>query len=317
MNKIDLQIEQTDFLKGLEIAGKSFNTVKNYKTDLNCYNKYRVQKGRDLYLSEMTISEVNEYCAHLDGLYNSPNSIRRRIQALRIFFDYLLQKGLVESNPLKMAAVSPKRVDKPMPPSFKGIIDLYKHLHSLTDSIKPLEKLTAFRNLVLVELIYTAGLKVSDIATLTNRNIFKQKENYRVLISHPKRDPYSIELDSNFTEFFETYSHLLEEQKNKDDIDFENLLYNGNPYKILSGGLSPRGIEVLFKDFSKKIDNKITAKSLRQACIFRWICSSKEDSSIKEWLGVQPQYSLKPFHELLKNEPDTHSFKEVTLEKEL
>jgi site-specific recombinase XerD len=312
MKKIDLLDEQKNFLTKLENDGKSFNTVKNYRTDLNCYNKYLAANGRELHINGMTLTEVKEYGQHLESLYNSPNSIRRRIQAMRIFFDFLLARGLVESNPLKQAIVSPKKVDIPRPASFPCIIQLYKNLEKQTTSEKNLEKLAAYRNLVLIELIYGGGLKVSDIALLTNQSVFRNNDGeYRVMINHPKRDTYSIELDQNFEKYFTSYQGLLEEQKNKDDIDFENLFYNGNPYKILAGGLSPRGIEVLFKDFSKTLSSKITAKNLRQACVFKWIAMKKNDSTIKEWLGVQPAYSLKPFHELMKNEPDTHMFKEV------
>ena len=312
MNKIDLMEKQKEFLDMLEVSGKSFNTVKNYRTDLNCYNKYLVSKGRDLHTNEMTLVEVKEYYSHLENLYNSPNSIRRRIQAMRIFYDYLLTQKLVETNPLKQAAVSPKRVDKPNPVSFKGVISLYKYLVSQKETKKPIDKLIASRNLILIELIYNAGLKVSDIAILDNKNLF-EGDTYRVMVNHPKRDPYTIELSESFNTYFTDYKDLLEKQKNKDQIDFSNLLFNANPYKILSGGLSPRGIEVLFKEFSKKIEEKVTAKSLRQACVFKWISTGKSNTSIKEWLGVQPQYSLKPFHDLLKNEPDTHTYKEVNL----
>jgi site-specific recombinase XerD len=312
MNRIDLLEEQKNFLTKLEHDGKSFNTVKNYRTDLNCYNKYLASHGRELFINGMTLTEVQEYGLHLDNLYNSPNSIRRRVQAMRIFFDYLLSQGLVESNPLKQAIVSPKKVDIPRPASFPSIIQLYKNLETQTTSDKNLEKLAAYRNLVLIELIYGGGLKVSDIATLTNQSIFRNKDGrYRVMINHPKRDTYSIELDENFEKYFTYYQGLVEEQKNKNNIDFENLFYNGNPYKILAGGLSPRGIEVLFKEFSKSLATKVTAKNLRQACVFKWIAQKKKDSTIKEWLGVQPAYSLKPFHDLMKNEPATHIFKEV------
>lgn len=314
MKKIDLLEEQKEFLSKLESDGKSFNTVKNYRTDLNCYNKYLAANGRDLFFSEMTIAEVKEYGLHLENLYNSPNSIRRRIQAMRIFFDFLLTKGLVESNPLKQALVSPKRVDAPRPAPFPAVIELYKKLHHQTDSKRNLEALSAFRNLVLVELIYGAGLKVSDIATLKNNSVFQAKDgSYRVMIQHPKRDPYTIELEGNFEIYYTQYRGLLEEQKSKDDIDFDDFFYNSNPYKILSGGLSPRGVEVLFKELSKNLSAKITAKSLRQSCVFKWIAAKKNDSSIKEWLGVQPAYSLKPYHDLLKDKPDTHMFKEVLL----
>lgn len=312
MKTIDLQQEQTQFLKSLEISGKSFNTLKNYRTDLNCFNKYLTNKGRTLHIKELTISEVKEYGSFLEKTYNSPNSIRRRIQALRIFFDFLLQKNLVQENMIKKAIVSPKVVDLPKPPKFIDVIKLYNYFKEQLNSDNKLESLTAHRNIIIFYLIYGAGLKVSDIAILKASSISLDKNGlFRVLISHEKRDPYTITIPKEFNPYYKNYNSLLEIYKNNDNLDFSNLLFNGNPYKILSGGLSPRGIEILFKEASKKIGTKITAKSLRQACVFKWICNKESDSSIKDWLGVQPQYSLKPYHDLLKQEPDLYSYMDL------
>jgi site-specific recombinase XerD len=314
MNKIDLITEQKTFLADLDAAGKSFNTIKNYKTDLNCFNKYLALNGRDLFINEMTHAEVADYNKFLEQTYNSPNSIRRRIQALRIFFDTLLAKGLVQQNPLKQATVAPKRVDKPNPTNFKVLIKLYELVSANIKSEKPLERLTAYRNLVLIELIYSGGLKVSDLEALEQKHVFRQQDgSFRVMITPPKRDPYTVELSQNFEKFHAPYIGYLEEQKQKDDIEFSKFFFNANPYKILAGGLSPRGIEVLFKEFGNKLGEKITAKSLRQSCIFHWINQNKPDSSIKEWIGVQPQYSLKPFHDLIKAAPEEYTFTEAPL----
>ena len=35
------------------------------------------------------------------------------------------------------------------------------------------------------------------------------------------------------------------------------------------------------------------------------------DSIIKERMGVQPQYSLKPYHQLLSDEPEKYVYKEI------
>lgn len=312
MKPIDLITEQQYFLKQLELDQKSFNTIKNYRTDLNCFNKYLAQNGRKLVLTEFTIVEVKEYGQFLENNYKSANSIRRRIQALRIFFDFLKAKKIVDDNPVKKAVVRAKVVDKPNPTLYKDIIKLENLISQNILSTKKLEMLNTYRNLVVLQLIYGAGLKVSDIANLTSRSIFKSKDGtYRVMVSPAKRDPYTVNLPKSFEEIFKKYSQLLEKQKDKDQIDFNNLFYNGNPYKILSGGLSPRGIEILFKELSRKLEVKITAKSLRQACIFKWINANHSDSNIKEWMGVQPQYSLKPFYELIEHAPETYTFTDL------
>lgn len=312
MNTIDLMTEQQDFLTSLEVAGKSFNTVKNYRTDLNCFNKFLALKERKLILNELSTTQVKEYCGYLEKSYGSPNSIRRRIQALRIFYDYLLEKGIVDSNPIKKAIVAAKVVETPHPTPFIHIQALHSYFIKSSESEKNLESLLGLRNLILFNLIYGSGLKVSDIAILNVNNIMKNATNeYRVLVAHSKRDPFTIKLPKNFGELYDNYQLALKKQKSLNDIGFDQLLFNANPYRILAGGLSPRGIEILFKDLGKKLNFKVTAKSLRQACIFKWLIRGEPHSSIKEWMGVQPQYSLRPYIDELEKNADTFTFIDI------
>lgn len=302
MKAIELLEEQDQFINNLKIKGKSFNTIKNYKTDLNCFNKFIGENKPELKIKEVTTSEAQEYSRFLIKKYSSPNSIRRRVQALRIFFDYLLETGAIDSNPIKKVVVAPKLIEAPKPVLFKDIKKLHDFLITGINQKNGLERLLYLRNKIIFDLIYSSGLKVSDLAILKMNNLLIDKKGkYRVLVSHPKKDPFTVSLNKNFHSFFEKYKEELLKQKEKDEIDFDNLFFNSNPYSILAGGISPRGIEILFKDLSKKIDAKITAKSLRQACIVKWILQDKNSSSIKEWMGVQPVYSLKSYQEIASN----------------
>ncbi len=301
MKKIELLKEQSLFIKNLEDKGKSFNTIKNYKTDLNCFNKFIGENRPDLKITQVTISEAQDYSRFLIKKYNSPNSIRRRVQALRIFFDFLIEKGEVDHNPIKKVIVAPKMIVAPKPVNFKDIKKFHDYLIVGINQRQGLEKLLFLRNKIIFDLIYGAGLKVSDIAILKTNNILEDKNgNFRVLINHPKKDPITISLGKTFNSFFYEYKRALELQCEKDNIEFSHLLFNSNPYSILAGGISPRGIEILFKDLSKKTDTLITAKCLRQSCIVKWIFQNKAQSSIKEWMGVQPAYSLKYYVDLAK-----------------
>lgn len=311
MEKVDLFKQQQDFIKSLETSGKSFNTLKNYRTDLNIFNKFLQSRGRELFLKEVTHSQTQDYQNYLEKKYNSPNSIRRRVQALRMFFDYLIEKNLIDHNPIKKMMVSPKVVDLPKPIPFPKVQQLKHLLLTAKNTETGHTKLLASRNLVLFYLIYGSGLKVSNIERLRINHITFHKNQYRVLIASEKKDPFTVLLPLEFNEVHEEYLELLEEGKNRDNINFNELFFNANPFKILKGGLSARGIEVLFKDFSQKLNFEVTARSLRQACIFKWIGAGIPLARIKEWMGVQPQYSLKPFETLMKERPDEFAFLDI------
>lgn len=292
---------QDEFIQRLSDLGKSFNTIKNYRADLRCFNNFVLEKRPNLTLKEFSTHQAQEYTRFLYEKYQSDNSRRRRVQALRIFFDYLIEQGKFDENPIKKVAVSPKVLEKPTPASYHEIIKLIEKLHFKRQNATGMERLLALRNTVLVYFIYGAGLKVSDISKLKKGHILKstKKDEYRVMVAHPKRDPYTILLPKAFAAIYQEYCELLERQKGTDNIDFEDILFNANPFKILAGGLSPRGCEVIFKDFSKSLGIKITPRSLRQSCIFKWIVQDHPHGRIKEWMGVRPVYSLKPYLDVM------------------
>ena len=311
MEKLNLLKLQESFCLSLEAAGKSFNTIKNYKTDLNIFNQFLLSKGRKLSLAEITSQQLKEYGLFLDKKYNSPNSIRRRVQALRIFFDYLIAHDLYSENPIKKMIVAPKVVDIPRPPSFTIILSTYEHLLEKAKSTKAHTKLLYLRNTILIHLIYAGGFKVSDIENIQNAHIKKSKGLYRILVAPLNKEPYMVAMPESYSLVHEEYLELLKKQKEKDQIDFDHYLFNGNPYRILRGGLSSRGIEVTFKELSKKMKTSLTAKNLRQACILKWLNMSRVDSRIKELMGVQPQYNLGPYKKLIEDEPEKFCYLEL------
>ena len=120
--------KEHEFLKLLEGQGKSFNTIKNYKADLQCFNTFLIHKQENLKIRTFTTTQVREYSQYLDTKYGSPNSVRRRVQALRLFFDFLLGQNLFPDNPIKQMAVSPKVLDFPNPTPLEEVIKTYEFL---------------------------------------------------------------------------------------------------------------------------------------------------------------------------------------------
>jgi site-specific recombinase XerD len=294
---------EQEFYSNLRAQGKSQNTLKNYKTDLDCFNYYLNSEYATTRVSNFDQALVSNYGQYLEKKYSSDNSRRRRVQALRIFFDFLLKKELVSGNPVRKLPTSPKFLDIPRPTPFIDVKTLWTYLVEESHSQDKIQELLSKRNQILFLLIFGAGLKVSDLSDLSINDITisTNGDAPRVLIHHPKRDAYTVELPKIFEKVYADYLIILEEMKNKSQISFENLLFYANPYRIISGGLSARGIEIIFEDYRNKLIITLTPKSLRQACIFKWIQQQKNVTLIKEWLGLAPSYDLKLYLEHAPN----------------
>ncbi|MBT5092931.1 MAG: site-specific integrase, partial [Halobacteriovoraceae bacterium] len=88
----DLVQLQGQFFGLLRDKGRSPNTLKNYKTDLDCFNQYLFSKQKNLKMDHISLPLIKQYGEFLQTKYSSDNSRRRRVQALRMFFDYLVEK---------------------------------------------------------------------------------------------------------------------------------------------------------------------------------------------------------------------------------
>jgi site-specific recombinase XerD len=301
---VDIEGLESEFLDQLASCGKSSYTLKNYKTDLVRFNLFLKKESNRFNIDDFGISHIEQYDIYLRNLYSSNNSRRRKIQTLRIFFDFLVNRGLFLNNPVRKLPASPKFLDIPRPTPFSDIKTLWEYLIKEENMTGALPKLISLRNQILLLLIFGPALKVSDIKNLKECDIIlsDSKENpSRVMINKDKRDPYTVPLPLIFNEIFKDYIKKLKKQKEVDHLHFDELLFNANPYRILSGGLTARGQEIIFEDFRKKLLLKITPKSLRQAAIFKWLRYGHKESQIKEWLGVVPSYSLRSYKDHLKD----------------
>lgn len=267
VNKKKLDKWQDAFFKKIMAKGRSNNTIKNYRTDLACFNQYVTEHKKQTDIEKYSIPEIQEYGKYLEAKYKSDNSRRRRVQALRIFFDHLVEEGIFNANPVRKIPSSPKFLDIPRPASFSHIKSLWHTLlNDQRDAKSDLEKLKAKRNGIIFATVYLGGLKVSELSKIKVSS-FSFRDDIKAIITHEKRDPYTVTFPPIFGRLFYEYVELLEKVKKVQDVNFEHLLFNANAHKILSGGLSARGMELLFEEWRSRLMIQITPKTLRQACI--------------------------------------------------
>lgn len=310
---LNLLTLQEEFYSELRQSGKSLNTQKNYKTDLECFNDYLLKTQKLLSIDKLGAPEMMAYGDYLSEKYSSDNSRRRRIQALRSFFDFILAKGIIPHNPVRKIPTSPKFLDIPRPTPFIDIKTLWEHLLMESHSTRGLQSLKAKRQLLCVSLVFFGALKVSDLGNLkkdqlllgrTNEAEGESRNAGRILMTPAKKPSYSIPLPHFLNHLGADYLLHFNEVMNTDQLTEKSageLLFNANAHKILSGGLTPRGLEIIFEDYRKKLVITLTPKSLRQAGIINWINQKHPDASIKEWMGVAPSYDLKLYKQAAEN----------------
>ncbi|MCY3624932.1 MAG: tyrosine recombinase XerC [Candidatus Dadabacteria bacterium] len=135
----------------------SEHTVKAYRGDLENFRDFLVREEKKI--EDTDIATINAYVSTLYGK-NSPSSVERKVSAIRSFFSYLVRKGLVAQNPAKL--VRTPRKEKRLP-IFLSVDEVF-NLVDVKDSGKnPLR----VRDRAILELLYSSGLRASELAGAT------------------------------------------------------------------------------------------------------------------------------------------------------
>lgn len=151
----------------------SEHTLRNYRIDLEQFRDFvsppnKEGKRRPVDIRQIDNISIREYMAHLYKEQKKKTSIARKLASLRTFFGYLSREGIVEANHAKNVA-SP-RLDKKLPNHLT--IEEVMRFMEMPDTETVLGK----RDRAINELLYGAGLRVSELVGLNLVDIdFKNK----------------------------------------------------------------------------------------------------------------------------------------------
>ncbi len=300
LNLEDTIKHQTHFLTLARTKGRSDNSLKCYRLDFEVFNKFLMDQKQNK-VDHFNSFVIKEFEHFLEKKYSNINSIRRKLQTLRLFFDYLVEKEIYHENPIKKIASAPKSILPPAPTKYPEIFMIDNYLKATIDSSSSkLEHLIALRNRTVFILIYECCLNVASISGVESDDLFLGN-NPRIMIRPKKRDPYTITIPPQYNSFLTNYlDHLKAYQNEK--FQFKELLFYANSHTVLKGSLSPRGIENVFKNIAKHLSVSLTPKSLRQSGILKWMLANTPEATMKEWLGVAPTYNFNIYKKYIKNQ---------------
>jgi integrase/recombinase XerC len=132
------------------------NTRKHYRRDLEELLAWSIQRGISGW-DRLDTHKVRQYAAYCHRRGLGGRSIQRRLSALRTFYNYLLREHAVSSNP--GLDVSAPRAGRHLPDTL-NVDDLSRLLSS--GSGDPL----TVRDLAMLELLYSSGLRLSELVSL-------------------------------------------------------------------------------------------------------------------------------------------------------
>ena len=153
------------------IKGLSKNTTNSYRRDLNKFSKFLKASGVNNFES-LTEEMCSAWIADLFQNNVSARSIQRHVSSAKGFFNYLKKSGVVRNSPFEL-------INSPKSPSHLPNILSPEEVSQLLN-FKP-KNAQEKRDLAIIELIYSSGLRVSETVN-TNLSDFEDNKNFlRVL----------------------------------------------------------------------------------------------------------------------------------------
>jgi len=169
----DFSVHLDKFLAYLQgNRGASPYTVKNYANDIGQFLRYC--KDQDLRsFSGVDRAFLRRYLAELDAAGYAKASIARRVAELHSFGDFLVRENILERNLFRM--IGAPRIPSRLP-EYLTTSEI-EALLAVPDTSKPL----GLRNLAILEVLYGAGLRVSELVSLDIGDIDLGQGQLRVL----------------------------------------------------------------------------------------------------------------------------------------
>lgn len=131
----------------------SAHTIRAYSNDLKEFHSFSDKKPEDI-----DNLEIRSFLASLHYKKLKKSSIARKLATIRSFYKYLHKEGYVKTNPAKL--VSSPRLPKPLP-KFLTIDETFSLMNAPQgDTFK------ATRDKSVIELLYSSGLRVSELTSL-------------------------------------------------------------------------------------------------------------------------------------------------------
>ena len=150
--------------------GLSPHTIEAYLDDLHKLFQFVMHEG--LHILQIRYSDLQQFLAQLRDIGISPRSQARIISGIKSFYRFLLLEDFVRSDPTELLE-SPK-IGMKLPEVLS--VD---EINRILDSVD-LSAPTGQRNRTMLEVLYSCGLRVSELVNLKYPDIYVEDEFIRV-----------------------------------------------------------------------------------------------------------------------------------------
>jgi len=152
----------------------SNHTVISYEADLKQFQFFFSDYSSNQKIETADKRAIRSWIVELSLKNLSPKSINRKIATLKSFFKFLIKREIIEVNPT--ANINSLKTDQKIPNFIKE-----KDINYLFDNLKVENNFEGQRDLLILELLYGTGIRISELINLKAKNINITKKEIKVL----------------------------------------------------------------------------------------------------------------------------------------
>ena len=151
--------------------GYSVNTLDAYMRDVDKLFRYLAVEQVDVL--DVKLEDLEHFAAFISDLGIGPRSLARILSGVRQFYRFLVIDGYLEVDPTELLE-SPKQPDHLPEVLSTAEVDLLEQAIDLS-------KWEGHRNRAIIEVLFSCGLRVSELTNLKLSNLYIEEQYIRVM----------------------------------------------------------------------------------------------------------------------------------------
>jgi integrase/recombinase XerC len=256
------------------------HTCRCYRKDLERFAEFLKSSGMyldpagDVEIEKVDRMAIRKYMSFLHRK-NKKSSIARKISTLRSFFKYLIREQVIPSNPAE--SVSSPKVEKTLPTTLT-VDEAFRLMESPQDvpeTPSGVSKRNSVRDRAILELLYSSGLRVSELVGLNLDQLDPDLGIVRVM--GKGRKERVVPVGGKAIDALRVY------------LGGRSGLTGDDPIFVNSSGgrLTPRTVGRLIKKYTRHsgIFRKVSPHSLRHTFATHLLDAGADIREIQEMLG--------------------------------
>lgn len=307
---MNVQLAIDNFLRyGQSSRHLSDRTIRAYQSDLEQFKAHLPSAST----AEVTQADLEGYVVKLDSETYRDTSIRRKVAALKVFFRYLEEQGVVAESPARLLKIkkpvesrtpvvlAPREVKALLAAPRRQLDELAEHRDDTTGGRN--RYFCAVRDKLILELLSTTGIRIGELVALDLSDV--QLEETQLRITGRAMRGRLVSMSSpELIESLVSYLKLREERTADTTALFVGRA--GTRLTIYS-------IENIFKKHVRiaEIKRHVTPHALRHTMAANLVNSGTDIRAVQEMLGhasilstqVYTRLSLRPRRSLAAPDP--------------